>query len=751
MSAIQCPGFAETVADFHFLQAKGNLMLHHDRPPTLRAALLILALGLSGSACAAEKKSDSSLALIPADAAYYSALLRNREQIAAIAKSKAWTKIQQMPLFQLAWGYAKSQYSEDGGQLAPLRQWVEQDENRQLLDVLIEALSDDVFLYGGASWVNFSNLMAQVNTARYLGLARGFLKGKGKLDSEDAQKDPLRAVLRVLARNPDKLRLPNLVLGFRITSTKKAEAQIKRLEDLLNAVAAQEPKLAGRVKRVKIGGGNFLTLNLDGSLLPWEEIPIKDLEEAAGEFDGVTAKLKELKLSIALGVRDNYLLLSLGADTSILTKLGGTGKRLADVPEIQPLVRAAEKRITSISYSSKALNASSGISQKDVQDFTLLARQGLEAAGVPDEKRKAIAKDVAALLEEMQKAQPRRGASLDFSFLSARGSETYEYEYGEFPDDDGSKPLTLLQHLGGNPIFATVGRSKGALEQYRGFAQVIQSAWGHAEPLLVEKLDKEQKQVYQKVRDKLLPIVKRFDEVTSQMLLPALADGQTALVIDAKWKSKQWQGDIPAMEEAMPMLELGLIVGVSDAELLEKAVKSYRKIAEDIVAAARELSPGNDVPPIKMPQAEVKTLKAGKLFVFRLPAEWKLDAQVSPTAGLSKSVGVFALSTKHAERLLSRKPLKIEGGPLADAKRPLAGATYFDWPALVEAIKPWVAFGAKQANLDQLLPGGAAGVNLLDQVRTVLDALKVFHLCTSATSIEKGVRITHSETVYRDE
>ncbi len=737
------------------------MMLHHQRMRGPRkslfalAGVILLAGELTIPARAAENKPDASLALIPADAAFYSALLRNREQFDAAAKSKAWARIQKLPAFQMGWTLLKAQYANEDGKLSPLREWMGQAENTALVDVLVEALSGEIFFYGGANYADFSHMVAQINTARYLGPAEELVRNpnlKGAELQDVMSKAQFRSILRGMARNPDKVRVPDFVIGFKVASAEKASAQIKRLEELLNAVAAQQPLLEGRVKRVKVGSGNFLTLNLDGSMVPWDPKPITDLEEAAGEFEGVVKKLKELKLTLSLGVRDNFLLLSIGSSTDVLTKLGGAGKRLTEQPELKPLVRAADKRITGISYTSKALAASSQMNQKDIDRLSLLARQGLEAAGVPEDKRKAIEKDVIALAGTMKSNMPEPGASLSFSYLSERGYEGYAYNYGPAPQLDGSKPLTLLNHVGGDPILAAVGRSKGALDQYLMMSKWIKTAYGHAEPLIADKLNKEQKEKYEQVSKAVLPLLKRFDEITGKMLLPALADGQAGFVVDGKWKSKQWHKDIPTSDKALPMLEFGVIVGVSDAELLEKAMKSYRKVVEDALAKARELAPPGEVPPIKIPDPEVKMVKNDKLYLFHLPMEWKLDPQVAPTAGLSTQVGVLALSSGHAERLLTSNPLKLEGGPLADPKRPLAGAAYFNWPAFVEVAKPWILFGVEKSGIARMFGEGAeTKAEFLKQVRTVLDTLKVFRISTSATYIEDGVLITHSEMVIRDE
>src|SRR5262249_21224591 len=155
--------------------------------------------------------------------------------------------------------------------------------------------------------------------------------------------------------------------------------------------------------------------------------------------------------------------------------------------ELKPLVRAAGKRLTSIGYASKAFRASTATSREDLDGLAALAEQMLDAAGIPEEKRKPIKKDLAALTDDLKKDLPKVGASLAFSFLNERGYENFDYNHGDFPERDASKPLALLEHVGGDPILAVVGRSKGTRESYQTMSKWIKVAFGHAEPLLVEK------------------------------------------------------------------------------------------------------------------------------------------------------------------------------------------------------------------------------------------------------------------------
>ncbi len=177
------------------------------------------------------------------------------------------------------------------------------------------------------------------------------------------------------------------------------------------------------------------------------------------------------------------------------------------------------------------------------------------------------------------------------------------------------------------------------------------------------------------------------------MLLPALADGQYGFVLDAKWKSAHWHAMLPATPKALPLPEIGLLIGISDEEKFLKAMKGYYALINDSLAVASELGNGQ-IPDLKMPEPTVDVGKNERLAYYPIPAELGLDSQFVPTAGVSKHVVALTLSRAHTSRLLKRTPLNYETGPLADLQgKPLASASAFSWPALVDAFTPWVEMG----------------------------------------------------------
>ncbi len=712
-------------------------------------------LVLSPPAVLAEgAKAESSLHLVPGDAVFYGAMLRNREQIDAVLKSKAWARLAGLPVVQMAIKQLQEQLAKPNPQVAQVLQLLEQPENKELLGLLGEMFADEVFVYGGDSLGGLVEVLAQMQGTMQWAKAIKLINKQAGQDPTQAQ---VRMLLDVLKENLDQLKAPELVIGFKLRDNKAAEAQLQRLADLLEPLADQVKPLKGRLKKVKGKGGSMLTLALDGKMVPWNDLPIKDLEEKDGDYDALLKKLAGLKMTISLGLRDNYLILAFSESLEALDKLGGKGAKLVDRPELKPLTKFADKPLTSVGYVSKALREKAGFGRKDLDGVVEAANAGLDLVPIPEGQKRRIKKDVADLAKEIKSTIGETGASLSFSFLTERGNESYAYDYCKQPLGDKPEPLTLLNHLDGDPILATVVRARFTPEQYGTLVKWIKVIHGHAEEFALAQLDDNIKEAYDKAGKEIYPLLKRFDQINAKMLLPALADGQSAFVLDAKWKSKHWQKQLPATPAAMPLPEIGFVLGVSDVVQLRKAMTEYRKLLNDALALASKMS-GGQVPEIQVPEPETVERKSAMLYFYPIPPMLGLDKRVVPTAGLSDDVAVLTLSNDHAERLLTKQPIKTEGGPLSDPKRPLISAVYFNSAALIDALTPWAELGATAAYQQFAREGGEEGekipfkdVNdLLKQVRTVLDVMKVFKGTTSATYLEEGVLVTHSETVIRD-
>jgi hypothetical protein len=690
-------------------------------------------------------KLDTSLKLVPADAAFYSSMLRNREQIEAIAQSRAWAKLTSLPAIKMLRQMAEAQLNEHPP-LAQLLQLYQQPENQQLVELVGDMLSQEVFCYGGSNFTGTTDLILQaLGSMRY---GPGLLYLTGQAQGLDPSKIQALTLLRSLSENLDQIKVPDLVIGFKLTKTDRGAAQLKRLEAMLNALGEQAPQLKSSFQRAKIAGGDFLTLTLDGSLVPWQQIPFKEYEQKPGEFDALVRKLIGLKLTVALGIRGQYLLLSIGESTAGLTQLDGANK-LADRPELKPLARFANKRLTSISYVSRELRAKSGTTKKDIDNLVEMANSYLPLLNLPDGQQKKIRADLGDLAKDIKTFIPELGATFSFAFLTERGSEGYSYDWGDQTNVAGTLPLTLLNHVGGSPLVAALGRTKYSPENYQLLVKWLRTAGRYFEQFGVPMLGPEQREKYEQVTKVVFPLLERLGKATGQMLLPSLADGQMAFVLDGKIESQQWIQYLPPTDKPLPMLEPAFVLGVSDAALLRKALGEYRSIVNDLMIKLHELS--QEIPDFQIPEPQTRQLKSGTLYYYPLPEILGLDKQIAPNAGLSDTVAVLAISEGHSERLLTKTPLKTAGSPLANLSRPMAGAVYCNWEGLLDVLLPWVDRGIKLAAQQAEAGGNAPSwLEIVKQVPAAVEVLKVFRSYSSSTYLEDRALVTHSETVIRD-
>src|SRR3954463_373769 len=130
---------------------------HHEKGRHIylcRTALAALALFLFAAvrpARAADLTGQAhSLRQVPADAAFYSASLRFKEQWHTFIDSKAYGKLMEIPVVQLAKMGATFQWQQANQPVvAQVREYVESPAGQDAVGVVKEMFSEEVFAYGG--------------------------------------------------------------------------------------------------------------------------------------------------------------------------------------------------------------------------------------------------------------------------------------------------------------------------------------------------------------------------------------------------------------------------------------------------------------------------------------------------------------------------------------------------------------------------------------------------------------------------
>ncbi len=162
---------------------------------------------------------DTSLKLVPADAAFYSSMMRNREQYEAVVGSNAWAKIKEMPAVQMGLMFYNMQLSNPESGPAKLAEMMENPETRKIIDMAVDMASDEIFVYGDQSFADFLQLFQDVNSAQTYGSLSALSAGEPR----NAQKQQAGAIISTLVKNIDLIGVPNLIVGFRVKNSESGQ------------------------------------------------------------------------------------------------------------------------------------------------------------------------------------------------------------------------------------------------------------------------------------------------------------------------------------------------------------------------------------------------------------------------------------------------------------------------------------------------------------------------------------------------
>jgi hypothetical protein len=521
-------------------------------------------------------------------------------------------------------------------------------------------------------------------------------------------------------------------------------------------LALDQSEVGAKFERREFNDTEFLVLFLEGKMLPLPESAPFGLGLDEDDYEKIRDIIRQKQLYISIGQWQDYVVLSFDNSTEHLGQLG-EGPAVATRPELAALEQHRNRKLVGVSYVSREVMASQLIQREDLDEMAAELSAFLEESSeVPAEVKTRLADDLKEAAADFAKYLPTAGPASAFQFLTDTGYEGFSYSWTQQPALDGSKPLELAQHVGGSPILGIAARGIDDPQGYDLLAKWARKGYGYFEDFAVKEMDAEEQEEFREAMEAAKPLIARFDQVTREKLVPALADGQSALVFDADIASKQWHKEMPASFEALPMAELAIVVGVTDRAKLVDAMSEYRAIINDAIAVVREHHP-DDVPPgAELPAPEAADVSDGTLYTWKLNSELGLDEQVAPTTAVSDHVGVIATSRALAERVLGEQPIASPAGALSDADAPRAVVVAFNWADLVSAAEPWVVYGIRQNMIGE---EGASQdpandpqpiQEIAGQVKTGLSILKCFRGAWAETTRDGEAWVSRSTLLVED-
>ena len=766
---------------------------------------LFACLPLAGAARGADAL-EGGVSMIPKDAAFVSATLRLQEQIDLVLRSNAFASIRKLPAVVQALEQFEEQKLQPGSPLSMVDTYLQLPENQQAVELLRDMVATDTFLYGEPSCITFLELFQKIqqaqNAANVLQMSRGGVPGsievdrleldRLEMDDDDDDDDrglkvvpvrrqvaeieefelstagtgdqlTARMVLQAIADNADKIVVPDLVWGFKTGKPDVATSQIKRIEVLLKLITQTNPAFADALKRQEIAGGEVVTLTIDGGLVPWGQV-LQDQDGIDdGDLDKVRRKLQELDLVIAIGLIGDRVILSIGDSADHLGKLvvaGAEEKGLASTKPFEPLREHRDERITGISYVSEALARAAAPSAADLERLAELSDTLADSAGLPE----GAAREAREMLEKMAAGYKRRlpipGPALGYSFLTDQGYEGYGWDWTRNGVLDGSKRLDLLGHTGGSPLLSIVTRAKTPPDQFDDFVDWGNMAWSFFRKNLLVKADEDDRERFEQASQQLVPLAERLVATLRTKILPAVADGQAAFVVDGKEKAKRLQDSIPASAEPLPIVAPAFAVKLDDPKLFREGLSDLFALADDLVEEIRTLNPESVPEGYRIPEPSKSKIDGGALWTFAVP-QAGLDDQIEPTIGIGEDVAVFSLLPKQATRMLVRTT-QSTGSELSGFVEPGGAAAAADVAGFVDLLEPWVEYIARVGVLQQRngFVDGNATIgpdgdddrmrDILLHTGVVLDAMRCLRVTVGEASTRSDATVTHWRNVIRD-
>ena len=354
---------------------------------------------------------------------------------------------------------------------------------------------------------------------------------------------------------------------------------------------------------------------------------------------------------------------------------------------MKPLVAALdEKRLTSIAYRSRELNEA------------ICARLCPANKPLP---------------------APNSGAIVAFNLMTAQGVETYCYDYSEHPWIAGCKPLELLDHAGGRPLFLTSFRAGFGIAQYDLLVARLSAAYDRFEDRVLWKLNPDCRKRCRLTVALLRPLLRQIDRINREVLIPTLQDGQLLFVVN---------GGGPA-----------LVADVTAAERLRTVYEEYFTVYRDVSDALADVR-----------TSELPDFNAAQPFVAANPLPDWMSLGLSDV-GRSGRVVILAASPSAAKKLLESTTPALGNMPVkADHSR--ATVSFVDCAALVDRASPGVksaAAGAARWIFADSHPAAAEKQALL-HADALLECLKVLRSVARETYVENGAVVTHTFWEIRD-
>jgi hypothetical protein len=667
----------------------------------------------------------TALALAPQDAAFFATSINLERSWGQFLAGSFVRQVRSVAYVKALEREIADQWANPQGPALQLKATLENPNVKSLLSLAADMCSQEFFVYGESQWCEtIEGLMAFQN--RMMGAMQNdpeaFTEFFNDLKPEDVK----------------SIRIPTTVLGFRLSDDANARMQLDQLEGILRFVGGQQAELKSvmdKLKRRDLRDGQTLTLTLDTSLIPMEQLD----EEQRQIAERAVELLEGRSLSLALGVKNKILLIALGEQTDLLAAVGSAQSTLLDHPTLDILEQAERSELRSIAFTSKRWRESQwqanfGNYFRNLSgQFSVVLKAAREDVPEAELWIDQINRDAQWLDTKLREFIPEFGDQLAWSRAIPGGMEGWSYDWNQNTLLANGAPLQILNHAGTRPLML-VGLKQAAFSVPGEICDYfLERIPEHVRRFIATaEQEPEERELALQVFERTWPLLVESLDIYRKQIGPALDQRESAFVAAAGWSTRSLGSSIPPAEEALTLPELAVACRVTDRQQFIDGCAELYGVFDRLVEVVRDLYPDEIPADYVVPRPIEESVGGATVYSYaELTEVAELDG-FKPQVSVADQVLVIGYSDRQVRDMVESKPLSTRPAWLADDS-PAAVVTFVDYAGIFAAARPWILYGLSFTGMPLDEPFTQAPV----PVPSANDLLQIWD-CFSSAGIAAG-------------
>ncbi|QDV24352.1 hypothetical protein Q31a_26690 [Aureliella helgolandensis] len=713
----------------------------------------VLIAGISGQTASAQATAtseapaitlaDTALTLAPQDAAFFMTNLNMQAGWRELANGNFVTRLRAVPFIQQLETEFNTQWENPQGELATAKGMLDNVIVQDVLRLLQEMASQEMFIYGGDDWCE---------------AIQGVLEFQNEFTSKMSEgPEAIQSYVNGLTKADfDRIQIPTTVLGFRIVDDANARQLLDSLEAIIRLAGMQaeelQPLLANLL-RADLEDGQTLTLLLNSSVIPAAAFENMDEEEAE-----IAQKFMEFvegrSLSLTLGIRSNMVLLVMSEDIAAAQAVGENDTSLLDHEHLELLSEVEPSQLRSIAFTSKRWreaqwNASFHRYFERVGAQLGLALGSDSDLGDPEELQawhQDILEDARWMDQQLQELGADSGDMLAWSTSTDAGYEGYGYDWSQNRFMTNAAPLSILDYAGTAPIILFGIKQQPLTTLEKVFEHLLDRAPYHVRKIIqLAESDSEESEKALLVFDQAWPLAQEAYEIYRDRISPSLKERETLLSIAAQWSTDTLNPNFPKATPPLPLPEVAIACRVTNREMLIEGCVELFGLMDRVLDLVREMNPNAVPPEYSIPRPTEESIAGGSRYFYpELNNEVPLEG-FSLQLALTEDVLVVGYSDRQIADMLRPKPLRTRPAWLTPTM-PVAAVSYADYAAMFAAFRPWIEYGITMStgDLDAPLFVSPGPIPTGNDVLQIWDCFSSAGKAAATVSLnEQGVTVTH--------